>query len=503
MTKVYEGNGVKITIDEDTCIGCGACVSVCPKGVLEVVDGKSTAPNVSKCGKGNECVEACPVGSMNSFLFMSDTQKSQSGWTYIWNTLKRSVDSMTNLFSGFGRKEYKIIRDYKYDTALPTLRYMFETDPPKYHVSNDTDLARDVAQIHMRYMFTDMKYDRSYYTDKNYEKFFVAFNSLFGVQYEEDKKIPERKQRKIRASKKTKSSRRQCAKSVKTITKSVHPLYSKKVLKEFTNLFVLNSASGGDSAPLTERTIQSQSNNYNTLDDSNKDEIVAIPNKSPIPKSNKQKVYTIGILPMPGVVMPELPTHPHLKFLNLHYNYKDHNKWLPNFGYYISIFGFKYREDTQTNYPFHQYQEDMVLSYYLYQVSKSIPREIDYVFIPPIGLKMDNQFTEQLYIFMNDGINAHPNNCYLQSYMKNDDRQKNGISGDNYLLSVDWPSYSYQALVGMIIAPETMRRIESFAYATHYLNRYDAIAQHYCEVVDQPIVVSPYNFYVTHKNMIV
>ncbi|KAL7720736.1 Uncharacterized protein QTN25_001958 [Entamoeba marina] len=272
--------------------------------------------------------------------------------------------------------------------------------------------------------------------------------------------------------------------------------------QKHSRIFVLDRVNGEDSVSVTVTTKQTQLSNNNTFDDSNEDEIIVIPDISPIPKANKQKVYTIGILPMPGIVMPELPSHPHLKFLNLHYGYKDQNKWWPNSGYYLSIFGFKYREDTQINYPFYQYQEDMVLSYHLYQVSKSLPREIDYVFIPPIGLKMDNQFTEQLYKFMNDGINAHPNNCYLQSYMKNDDRQKNGISGNNYLLSVNWPLYSYQALVGMIIAPETMRRIESFAYSTHYLNRYDAIAQHYCEVMDQPIVVSPYNFFVTHKNVI-
>ncbi|KAL7721597.1 Uncharacterized protein QTN25_001262 [Entamoeba marina] len=63
-TKVYEANGTKITIDEDACIGCGACEGACPYGVYELVDGKSTAPNVSQCAKTMGCVASCPVDAI-------------------------------------------------------------------------------------------------------------------------------------------------------------------------------------------------------------------------------------------------------------------------------------------------------------------------------------------------------------------------------------------------------------------------------------------------------
>ena len=41
--------GIIIEIDYDKCTGVGECVRVCPVGVYELVDGKSTAPNIDQC----------------------------------------------------------------------------------------------------------------------------------------------------------------------------------------------------------------------------------------------------------------------------------------------------------------------------------------------------------------------------------------------------------------------------------------------------------------------
>lgn len=52
-------------IDIDWCIGCGACVSVCPEGdVLQVIGGKAALVNGSKCIGHGLCAEACPVGAI-------------------------------------------------------------------------------------------------------------------------------------------------------------------------------------------------------------------------------------------------------------------------------------------------------------------------------------------------------------------------------------------------------------------------------------------------------
>jgi NAD-dependent dihydropyrimidine dehydrogenase PreA subunit len=53
--------GVAIEIDHDKCIGAGECVDVCPTEVYELVDGKSTAPNIDECIECCACTEACPT----------------------------------------------------------------------------------------------------------------------------------------------------------------------------------------------------------------------------------------------------------------------------------------------------------------------------------------------------------------------------------------------------------------------------------------------------------
>jgi len=52
-------------IDVSHCIGCGACVDVCPEGnVLGVIAGKAAIINGHKCIGHGLCAEACPVGAI-------------------------------------------------------------------------------------------------------------------------------------------------------------------------------------------------------------------------------------------------------------------------------------------------------------------------------------------------------------------------------------------------------------------------------------------------------
>jgi len=54
---------VKVNVDQNKCIGCGACVALCP-GVFEIKDdGKSHVINVKACAKCDckAAVDGCPV----------------------------------------------------------------------------------------------------------------------------------------------------------------------------------------------------------------------------------------------------------------------------------------------------------------------------------------------------------------------------------------------------------------------------------------------------------
>lgn len=51
-------------IDISHCIGCGACVDVCPEDVLAVIAGKAALVSPARCIGHGLCAEACPVGAI-------------------------------------------------------------------------------------------------------------------------------------------------------------------------------------------------------------------------------------------------------------------------------------------------------------------------------------------------------------------------------------------------------------------------------------------------------
>ena len=54
-----------VTIDRDTCIGCSACVSVCPVSALSMDgEGKSVCDE-GTCIDCGTCVSTCPVSAIS------------------------------------------------------------------------------------------------------------------------------------------------------------------------------------------------------------------------------------------------------------------------------------------------------------------------------------------------------------------------------------------------------------------------------------------------------
>ena len=54
-----------ITIDEQRCTGCGACVPDCPEGALQIIDGKARLVGDLFCDGLGACIGACPEDAIS------------------------------------------------------------------------------------------------------------------------------------------------------------------------------------------------------------------------------------------------------------------------------------------------------------------------------------------------------------------------------------------------------------------------------------------------------
>ena len=55
---------IKITVDENSCVGCGLCVKDCPMKVFELRDGRSVPVRPEDCMGCLSCHEICPAQAL-------------------------------------------------------------------------------------------------------------------------------------------------------------------------------------------------------------------------------------------------------------------------------------------------------------------------------------------------------------------------------------------------------------------------------------------------------
>jgi ferredoxin len=61
----YLKNGESLSICGDSCIGCGACIEVCPLGVLELRGGKAAICDRGLCMECGACARNCPAKAIS------------------------------------------------------------------------------------------------------------------------------------------------------------------------------------------------------------------------------------------------------------------------------------------------------------------------------------------------------------------------------------------------------------------------------------------------------
>ncbi len=62
MEYISEFNTLKM--EEDKCVGCGLCQTVCPLRVIEVINRKATLQHPKRCIECGACMSNCPTSAV-------------------------------------------------------------------------------------------------------------------------------------------------------------------------------------------------------------------------------------------------------------------------------------------------------------------------------------------------------------------------------------------------------------------------------------------------------
>ena len=61
----YMKNAVTLTFDEEACIGCGACETVCPRGVMARRGRRTAVVDRDSCIECGACATNCPTAAVS------------------------------------------------------------------------------------------------------------------------------------------------------------------------------------------------------------------------------------------------------------------------------------------------------------------------------------------------------------------------------------------------------------------------------------------------------
>ena len=93
-----------IQIDEEKCVGCGACAKACHEGAIEMKDGKAKLVRDDYCDGLGDCLPSCPV---NAISFVEREAAAYDEKAVLENKDKKRVDKHTFGCPGMKMKSIK------------------------------------------------------------------------------------------------------------------------------------------------------------------------------------------------------------------------------------------------------------------------------------------------------------------------------------------------------------------------------------------------------------
>ncbi|MDR3230364.1 MAG: 4Fe-4S dicluster domain-containing protein [Synergistaceae bacterium] len=65
LTAQHLKNVSTLSLDAERCVGCGMCLTVCPRGVLEMRDGRAKVADSDSCIECGACALNCPASALS------------------------------------------------------------------------------------------------------------------------------------------------------------------------------------------------------------------------------------------------------------------------------------------------------------------------------------------------------------------------------------------------------------------------------------------------------
>ena len=165
----------------------------------------------------------------------------------------------------------------------------------------------------------------------------------------------------------------------------------------------------------------------------------------------------------------------------------------PSMSKFNVIFDYGLRnKTTEKQYIFENYREDISLSldfYFLLKLAKL--DEYDFVFIPPIGMKFNEEILNELYeeiIYVKHNFKKY---CYVNTLYTQ--HKNNEMVENNHFTELKslYPQTIFSSFGGILIKPQQMRRMEYFGRVFFHIDRFDRNLQIFCDIGDLPIILVP------------
>ncbi|MBI5020435.1 MAG: 4Fe-4S binding protein [Ignavibacteriales bacterium] len=141
-----------IKIDETLCDGCGECITSCPEGALQIIDGKARVVKESFCDGFGACIGECPVGALSIIEAETDEYDENGVIDHIKKHSPEKLDKHIEHLSLHRDKLHSANSNHQHHhSGCPSSRTMVFEKPGNTQPSNNVEsqLRQWPIQLHL------------------------------------------------------------------------------------------------------------------------------------------------------------------------------------------------------------------------------------------------------------------------------------------------------------------------------------------------------------------